>query len=72
MQMRQKAYEVTTGDAYAELNKWWLLPQIGLSYALTPQITNYISYSKGVEPGTIALSDSFVNRTYHCSTHIYH
>ena len=63
MQMRQKAYEVTNGNPYAELNKWWLLPQIGLSYALTPQITNYISYSKGVEPGTIALSDSFVNRT---------
>ena len=63
MQMRQKAYEVTNGNPYAELNKWWLLQQLGLSYALTPQITNYISYSKGVEPGTIALSDSFVNRT---------
>ena len=63
MQMRQKAYEVTSGNAYAELNKWWTLPQVGLSYALTPQLTNYISYSKGVEPGTIALADSFVNRT---------
>ncbi len=63
MQMRQKAYEVANGNAYAQLDKWWLLPQLGLSYTLTPQVTNYISYSKGVEPGTIALSDSFVNRT---------
>ncbi len=63
MQMRQKAYEVANGNAYAQLDKWWLLPQLGLSYTLTPQVTNYISYSKGVEPGTIALSDSFGNRT---------
>ena len=63
MQMRQKAYGVTSGNAYAELNKWWTLPQVGLSYALTPQLTNYISYSKGVEPGTIALVDSFTNQS---------
>jgi len=63
MQMHQKAYDVTSGTPYAELNKWWLLPQIGISYSLSPQITNYISYSKGVEPGTIALVDSFTNQS---------
>ena len=63
MQMRQKAYDVTAGNAYAELNKWWVLPQLGLSYSLTPKITNYISYSEGVEPGTIALVDSFTNQS---------
>lgn len=63
MDMRQKAYDVTNGNAYAELDKWWVLPQIGLSYSLTPQITNYISYSEGVEPGTIAIVDSFTNQS---------
>ncbi len=59
--MRQTAYDVYTGNQYSSLNKTWHLPQIGASYSLTPQITNYVSYSKGVEPGTIALPDSFRN-----------
>ncbi|MFM1806326.1 MAG: Ferrichrome-iron receptor [Pseudomonadota bacterium] len=59
--MKQTAYDVYTGNQYSSLNKTWHLPQIGASYSLTPQITNYVSYSKGVEPGTIALPDSFRN-----------
>ena len=61
LQMKQAAYDVYTGDPYSSVNKTWHLPQIGASHALTSQLTNYFSYSKGVEPGTIALPDSFRN-----------
>ena len=61
MNMRQTAYDVYTGTEQASLNKNWLLPQIGTSYKITNQLTTYISYSEGVEPGTIALPDSFRN-----------
>jgi iron complex outermembrane receptor protein len=61
VEMKQTAYEVYGGTQYSSLNKTWHLPQIGASHALTSQLTNYISYSKGVEPGTIALPDSFRN-----------
>lgn len=61
LEMKQAAYDVYTGHQYSTLNKTWHLPQIGASHALTSQITNYVSYSKGVEPGTIALPDSFRN-----------
>jgi iron complex outermembrane receptor protein len=61
VQMKQTAYEVYGGTQYSSLNKTWHLPQIGASHALTDQLTNYVSYSKGVEPGTIALPDSFRN-----------
>lgn len=61
LQMKQAAYDVYTGDPYSSVNKTWHLPQIGASHALTSQLTNYVSYSKGVEPGTIALPDSFRN-----------
>lgn len=61
VQMKQTAYEVYGGTQYSSLNKTWHLPQIGASHALTNQLTNYVSYSKGVEPGTIALPDSFRN-----------
>lgn len=61
LEMKQTAYDVYTGNQYSSLNKTWHLPQIGASHALTSQLTNYVSYSKGVEPGTIALPDSFRN-----------
>ena len=61
LEMKQAAYDVYTGNQYSSLNKIWHLPQIGASHALTSQLTNYVSYSKGVEPGTIALPDSFRN-----------
>jgi iron complex outermembrane receptor protein len=61
LEMKQAAYNVSTGNQYSSLNKTWHLPQIGASHALTSQFTNYVSYSKGVEPGTIALPDSFRN-----------
>jgi iron complex outermembrane receptor protein len=61
VQMKQTAYEVYGGTQYSSLNKTWHLPQIGVSHALTNQLTNYVSYSKGIEPGTIALPDSFRN-----------
>lgn len=59
--MKQAAYDIYSGSQYDALNKTWHLPQVGASYNLSPQLTNYISYSKGVEPGTIALPDSFRN-----------
>jgi iron complex outermembrane receptor protein len=61
VEMKQTAYDVYSGGQYSSLNKTWHLPQIGASHALTGQLTNYVSYSKGVEPGTIALPDSFRN-----------
>jgi len=61
VKMKQSAYDVNSGSQYSSLNKTWHLPQIGASHALTSQLTNYVSYSKGVEPGTIALPDSFRN-----------
>jgi iron complex outermembrane recepter protein len=61
VEMKQAAYDVYTSNQYSSLNKTWHLPQIGASYSLTQQLTNYVSYSKGVEPGTIALPDSFRN-----------
>jgi iron complex outermembrane receptor protein len=61
VKMKQSAYDVYSGGQYSSLNKTWHLPQIGVSHALTNQVTNYASYSKGVEPGTIALPDSFRN-----------
>jgi iron complex outermembrane receptor protein len=61
LEMKQAAYDVYTGNQYSTLNKTWHLPQIGASHALTSQLTNYVSYSKGLEPGTIALPDSFRN-----------
>jgi iron complex outermembrane receptor protein len=61
VKMKQSAYDVYSGGQYSSLNKTWHLPQIGASHALTSQLTNYVSYSKGVEPGTIALPDSFRN-----------
>jgi iron complex outermembrane receptor protein len=61
LEMKQAAYDVSSGNQYSSLNKTWHLPQIGASHALTNQLTNYVSYSKGVEPGTIALPDSFRN-----------
>jgi iron complex outermembrane receptor protein len=61
VEMKQSAYAVSNGNQYSSLNKTWHLPQIGASHAVTSQLTNYMSYSKGVEPGTIALPDSFRN-----------
>ena len=61
MKMKQTAFDVYSGAEYSSLNKNYLLPQLGASYAITKQLTSYISYSKGVEPGTIALPDSFRN-----------
>jgi len=61
VEMKQNAYDVYSGGQYSSLNKTWHLPQIGASHALTGELTNYVSYSKGVEPGTIALPDSFRN-----------
>ena len=61
--MNQTAYSVSNGIEYAKLNKWWLIPQFGYSLKLTPRISSYLSYSYGLEPGTIALIDSFDNKT---------
>jgi iron complex outermembrane recepter protein len=63
MYMQQTAYQVTDGNQFAQLNKLWNLPQVGVTFEITPKLTTYASYSKGVEPGTIALADSFTNRS---------
>jgi len=63
MKMSQIAYDVTNGNEYDRLNKWWATPQVGATVSLTPKTNVYASYSKGVEPGTIAISDSFSNKS---------
>ena len=62
IQIDQHAYTVNTGAEYAQLKKWWLTPQVGINQSITSKTNIYISYSKGIEPGTIALADSFTNR----------
>jgi iron complex outermembrane receptor protein len=62
IRMNQTSYNVSDGSQYAQLNKWWTIPQIGYSFKITPKLSSYISYSYGLEPGTIPLADSFTNK----------
>ena len=61
LRIDQKAYDVYTSDQYSSLKQTYNLPQVGASYQLTPKISNYVSFNRGVELGTIALPDSFRN-----------
>jgi iron complex outermembrane receptor protein len=45
----------------SSLKNTWHLPQIGASYQINPKLTNYVSFNRGLELGTIPLPDSFQN-----------
>jgi iron complex outermembrane receptor protein len=60
LQMDQSQY-ADSGSLNSAYKKLWSLPQVGINYAISSKLSNYISYSEGVEPGTIPLSDSFIN-----------
>jgi iron complex outermembrane receptor protein len=51
----------TSGASLGEFKKNYLLPSIGATYKLNSKMTNYISYSEGVESGTRPIETSFVN-----------
>jgi iron complex outermembrane receptor protein len=60
IELSDKSYS-TSGASVGELKKNYLLPSIGATYKLNSKITNYISYSEGVESGTRPIETSFVN-----------
>lgn len=60
LDMDQSQYS-DSGSLNSSYKNLWFLPQVGINYAISSKLTSYISYSEGVEPGTIPLSDSFVN-----------
>jgi iron complex outermembrane receptor protein len=51
----------TSGTALGNLNKNYVIPGIGATYKVSPQLTNYFSYSQGIEPGTKPIETSFIN-----------
>jgi iron complex outermembrane receptor protein len=61
LQIDQRAYDVYTGSQMSALKDTWHLPQIGASYQINPKLTNYVSFNRGLELGTIPLPDSFRN-----------
>jgi iron complex outermembrane receptor protein len=61
LQIDQRAYSVYDGSQMSSLKNTWHLPQIGASYKINPKITNYVSFNRGLELGTIPLPDSFRN-----------
>jgi iron complex outermembrane receptor protein len=62
LQIDQRAYDVYTGGQMSSLKNTWHLPQIGASYKINPKLTNYVSFNRGLELGTIPLPDSFENK----------
>lgn len=61
LQIDQRAYGVYAGDQMSSLKDTWHLPQIGASYKINSKLTNYVSFNRGLELGTIPLPDSFQN-----------
>jgi iron complex outermembrane receptor protein len=61
LQIDQRAYDVYTGSQMSALKDTWHLPQVGASYQINPKLTNYVSFNRGLELGTIPLPDSFRN-----------
>jgi iron complex outermembrane receptor protein len=66
IQLSDKSYSAGTysnnaGTSLGDLKKNYLIPSIGATYQITPQVTTYISYSEGVEPGTKPIETSFVD-----------
>ena len=55
------ALSAQLGQSLGEYKKNYLLPSVGVTYKLNHQITNYISYSEGVESGTKPIETSFRN-----------
>jgi iron complex outermembrane receptor protein len=51
------------GTPFGEIKKNYLIPSFGTTYKLSPRLTNYISYSQGIEPGTKPIETSFVSAT---------
>ena len=51
----------TSGTALGNLNKNYVIPSIGATYKVNPQLTNYFSFSQGIEPGTKPTETSFIN-----------
>jgi len=51
----------TSGTALGNLNKNYVIPSIGATYKVSPQLTNYFSFSQGIEPGTKPIETSFIN-----------
>jgi iron complex outermembrane receptor protein len=62
IELSDKSYS-TSGILVGQLKKNYLLPSIGATYKLSSQITNYISYSEGVESGTRPIESSYRNTT---------
>ncbi len=62
IELSDKSYS-TSGLLVGELKKNYLLPSVGATYKLNSQITNYISYSEGVESGTRPIETSYRNAT---------
>jgi iron complex outermembrane recepter protein len=58
IQLSDKSYS-TDGLPIGELKKNYLLPSIGATYKVNSKVTNYISYSQGVESGTRPSPSSF-------------
>jgi iron complex outermembrane receptor protein len=61
LQIDQRAYSVYDGSQMSSLKNTWHLPQIGASYKINSKLTNYVSFNRGLELGTIPLPDSFQN-----------
>jgi iron complex outermembrane receptor protein len=62
IELSDKTYS-TSGSPVGQLKKNYLLPSIGATYKLSSQISNYISYSQGVESGTRPIETSYRNTT---------
>lgn len=60
IELSDKSYS-TSGASLGELKKNYLLPSIGATYKLNAKLTNYVSYSEGVESGTRPVETSFRN-----------
>ncbi len=66
IELNDKSYSAYTnqlGKPIGEFEKTYLLPSIGATYKLNSKVTNYISYSEGVESGTKPIETSFRNTT---------
>jgi iron complex outermembrane receptor protein len=55
------AQSAQLGQLLGEFKKNYLLPSIGATYKLNARVTNYVSYSEGVESGTKPIETSFRN-----------
>lgn len=66
IELSDKSYSAQTtqlGQLLGVYKKNYLLPSIGVTYKVNTQITNYVSYSEGVETGTKPIETSFRNST---------